>query len=127
MQEKTLLTSSLLPLGFQYPGQLKRLVEIEALEFEPWTILTGDRLQQKFEGIKQRYPQRTLVPFAMREDLDDVACFDVQNNNYICIIHDYALPGWEQNNKRIYLTFHEWLRDAFEHFLERGDWDADIY
>lgn len=122
-----LLTSDELPQGFSYPGQLKRLAEIEALEFQPWTILTGEKLREKFQGLKARYPQRSLVPIAARQDYDDVACFDLNAGNVICIIHDYASAGWEQSNKKTYSTFHQWLRDAFEDFLMWGDGEADVY
>ena len=57
----------------------------------------------------------TVVPFANRQDNDDVACFDLDRGG-ISIIHDFASVGWEQ--REVYPTFYAWLRQAVEDLIE---------
>lgn len=66
-----LLPLSDLPTGFQYPSQFIRVVELDLTNLEPWWILTGERLNTRHRGLQQRYPDRSLVPFAIRQDNDD--------------------------------------------------------
>lgn len=40
------------------------------------------------------YPGRSLVPFACRQDNDDVACWDLdQGRGRVVIVHDFKSPG----------------------------------
>lgn len=59
-------------------------------------------LEFRFNGLKQRYSTRKLVPFARRGDNDDVACLDAteqSNKPKIIIIHDWASPGYENRGE----------------------------
>jgi hypothetical protein len=53
-----------------------------------------------------------LVPFAKRDDSDDVACWEKGSLSKVMIIHDYASSGWEQ--REILEDFWTWLRKAVE-------------
>jgi hypothetical protein len=67
-------------------------------------------------GLKERYPDRKLVPFARRQDNDDVACWDLaKGGGTVTIIHDYASPGWEQRDE--FSGFNDWLRRAIEDLI----------
>lgn len=112
----TLLPESHLPDGFTYPDDLLRIVEHGLLEPHPWWILTSDPLIARAEGVRQRYPDRTLVPFARRQDNDDVACFEVDGEHGpVVVIHDFATPGWEQ--RASYPSTYAWFRQAVDDFI----------
>lgn len=90
-----LLPVHALPPGFGYPAAFVRVVELRLIELEPWQILGGDQLGRRHEGLRLRYSARRLVPFARRQDDDDVACCDIDRGG-ISVIHDFADAGWEQ-------------------------------
>lgn len=110
-----LLTTDDLPDGFMYPPQFVRVVELGLTNFEPWWIIDGDRLRKLFAGLRRRYPERSLVPFAVRQDNDDRACWDTDVGNLV-IVHDFASPGWEQRSE--FDDFYGWFRQAVEDFIE---------
>jgi hypothetical protein len=112
-----LITISSLPEGFEYPQEFVRVVELGLTNIEPWWIIDGERLRNRFAGLQKRYPARGLVPFAVRQDNDDVACWDVSAGN-VAIVHDFASPGYEQRNE--FPNFYAWFRQAIEDFIEFG-------
>lgn len=69
-----LLKGSDLPQNFGYPRLFVRVAEQGLLDLEPWHVLVGDELRRRAAGLAKRCPDRTLVPFASRQDNDDVAC-----------------------------------------------------
>ncbi|OOE77139.1 hypothetical protein [Salinivibrio sp. ML290] len=111
MVEK-LLTERETPEWFSYSQDFLRIVEQGLLDFDPWIILQNEQLRTRFFGLKERYPERQLIPFARREDNDDVACWDRDKPGIIIIIHDFSSPGYE--NKEEYKSFWDWLRAALE-------------
>ena len=104
-----------LPEEFAYPPEFVRIVELGLTELEPWWIMSGDLLRERYVGMAQRYPARVLVPFARRQDNDDVACWDVDRQALV-LVHDYATPGYEQ--RREFPDFYAWLRQAVEDLIE---------
>lgn len=111
-----LLRDDELPKGIRYPGPFLRLVERGLTHFEPWIILEGDRLRAHHRGLRDRYPARTLVPFARRQDNDDVACWEAGGGGRVVIVHDFASPGWERRAE--FADFYGWLRRAVEDLIE---------
>ena len=77
-----LLSVEELPDGFSYPAEFLRIVGLGLTQLEPWWILDGDNLRIRHLGLQRRYPSRKLVPFARREDNDDVACWDLDKGRY---------------------------------------------
>lgn len=122
-----LIPAQELPEGFTYPSTITHVIEHGIINLEPWEIMTGEYLLNRHRILKENFPARNLVPFAQRTDNDDLACFDVADANLIRIVHDFASPGWEQRDPRIFNTFHDWLRVAFEDFLAWSDEEADEY
>jgi hypothetical protein len=110
-----LLSTGDLPAGFEYPHEFVRVVELGLTNIEPWWIIDGDRLRSRFTGLRERYPERSLVPFAIRQDNDDVACWDTVAGN-VAIVHDFASPGYEQCTG--FSNFYVWFRQAIEDFIE---------
>lgn len=116
-----LLSRELLPEWFEYPKNLLSLLEDDEIDFGPWQLLHGKWLNVRHTGLKERYPNLDLVPFARRLDDDDVACFDVSERSSIPkvkIIHDFASSGWEE--REAFESFDIWLQEAKE--LAK-DWD----
>lgn len=112
-----LLPLSDLPDGFEYPAEFIRVVELGLIDLEPWWIFDGDQLWSRAEGLRSRYPDRRLVPFARRQDNDDVACWDLAEGD-VAIVHDFASPGWERRAR--FPDFYAWLRQAIEDLIEHG-------
>ena len=92
-----LLREDELPTGFTYPRAFLRAVERGLTHLEPWWVFDGDNLRSRARGLRARFPDRALVPFARREDNDDVAC-------------------WERRG--VYPDFYAWLRQAVEDMIE---------
>ena len=107
-----------LPDGFLYPRQFVRVVELGLTDLEPWLILQGEQLHGHLLGLRKRYPLSSLVPFARRQDNDDVACWDVTKSNVV-IIHDFASPGFE--GRQEFENFNSWLRQAIDDLIEFDD------
>ena len=114
-----LLTIEDLPGRFEYPRSFIRIVELGLTSLEPWWILQGEPLRTKLFGLRERFPARILVPFAARQDNDDVAAFDLANNSKVTIVHDYASPGWERDE--VFPSFYAWLRRAIEDLIVFDD------
>lgn len=113
-----LLDEKVLPEWFSYPKNFLRIADQCLLNFDPWVILKGDDLCSCYMGLKVRYPERSIIPFAAREDNDDIACWDIENGTAVLIIHDYASPGWE--NRGRFNDFWDWLRSAIEETIIYG-------
>ncbi|MFE5125964.1 hypothetical protein [Streptomyces sp. NPDC056669] len=110
-----ILSHTELPNGFAYPDIFVRAAESGLTSLEPWWLLEGENLRARHSGLKERFPDRVLVPFARREDNDDVACWDLENGK-VCIVHDFSSPGREERGS--FEGFADWLRAALEDFIE---------
>ncbi len=101
------LSEKVKPTGFKYPKAYVDFVVSDFPNLEPWHFFYS-KLDYRFLGLKERYPSKELVPFARRQDNDDIACFDAKTNDgRVLIIHDFASPGWEE---RLSLdNFEAWL------------------
>jgi hypothetical protein len=112
----TLLEPIDLPAGFTYPRAFVRLVARRLTWFEPWWVMDAAMAVDRIKGMAERYPSRPLVPFAKREDNDDVACFEVGAGEKVFVIHDYATHGWER--REVFDDVYAWLRRAVEDMIE---------
>jgi len=102
-------------IEFEFPIELKRIIEHDLYNLEPWHILDTDQILKRYQGMKERYPAKELIPFASRQDNDDVACFEKGSGYRIYLIHDYASQGWEQH--AVYDDFWQWFRAAIEDMI----------
>ncbi len=112
-----LLTLDDLPDGFSYPEEFIRVVELGLTNLEPWWIMDGDLLRVRQTGIESRYPSRKLVVFAMRQDNDDVACWDLDQGGVV-VVHDFASAGYE--TREHYSDFYCWFRQAIDDLVGFG-------
>lgn len=111
-----LLNKSDLPNGFEYPLEFAKIIKQGIVDLDPWVILDGDHLKDRFIGLKERYKRRTLIPFARRLEDDDLACWDTSMDAKVVIIHDFASEGWEE--RKIFDTFWDWFRSAVDDMIE---------
>jgi len=97
---------------------------VEAGEFDlgPWQLLLGKWLKVRQEGLAKRFPDRGLVPFARRLDDDDVACWDREKPGKVCIVHDFAAPGWEVRDEYpSFASWHEAARQDAQDYDREGE------
>jgi hypothetical protein len=111
-----LLAESERPDWFMYPGEFIRLVETGITRFPPWRIIEATSVVSRMNGLRERYPNRELVPFATRLDCDDLACWERGKMPAVVVIHDFASSGWEQ--QRSFEGFWDWFRSAINDFIE---------
>lgn len=103
-------------LNFKFPDAFMKTVELNLIDFDVWYILDKESFFERYKGLKERYPTRMLIPFARRDDCDDVACFEVNKPDKVEIIHDFASVGFEQRKE--YSNFWEWLKSAIDKMIE---------
>lgn len=115
-----LLDTTELPSWFAYPPDFLHVVRSESPDIGPWQILLGKWLRVRHEGLKKRFPDRGLVPFARRLDNDDVACWDRDKSGGVRVVHDFSAPGWE--GRAEYGAFAAWYQAARE---EADGYDSD--
>ena len=113
--ETRLLTAEELPPRFEYPKLLLRMVDARLKYLEPWFILEGDLLRQRYQGLKDRFPGRLLVPFAARQDCDDIACWSSAPPK-VHVVHDFAKEGWQDRGS--FDDINAWLRAAVDDFIQ---------
>jgi hypothetical protein len=110
------------PIGFEYPAGFKRAIQRGLVDLGAWTVLDAGHAVALGHCLRQRYPARSVVPFARRVDNDDVACFDVEAPGAVVVIHDYASAGWEA---RVYRDVYAWLQQAVADMVERDELDDE--
>lgn len=113
--------------GFAYPQGLEKVVELGLVDLDSWFIMEATLASRYAEGMRERYPERQLIPFAKRTDNDDVACFEMGDGQRVHVIHDFADPGWEQ--RAVYEDFWSWFQEAVELLIEESrseDQTADV-
>ncbi|WP_256082111.1 hypothetical protein [Massilia sp. YIM B04103] len=114
-----LLNSDELPTWFTYPSDFVEQVQAGLGDIGPWQILKGQWLHVRHEGLKKRFPDRDLVPFARRLDDDDVACWDSRQPTHVFIVHDFSAPGWEERAE--FSSFQAWMLAAQEDAKDYDD------
>lgn len=111
-----LLDNSTLNDEFEYPKEFLKILELGFCIKKPWEITEGEQLLIRYNGIRSRYPNRKLIPFAHRKDCDDVACWDAKDHLKVYLIHDYASPGFEQ--VAVFPSFWDWFKQMIEDVIE---------
>lgn len=102
---------------FKYPKEFIRILELNLIDFDVWYILNEKDVIDKLKGLRKRYSKRKLIPFAKRDDNDDIACFEILGEKVkIQLIHDFASEGFEQ--RHTYDDFWEWFREVIEELIE---------
>ncbi|AQY51493.1 hypothetical protein PWEIH_07881 [Listeria weihenstephanensis FSL R9-0317] len=101
---------------YVYPESFQKIVELNMVNFDLWYLFDAERATRRYYDLKRRYPKRDLIPFAKRDDNDDIVCFEIGKGNKIQLIHDYSSEGYEQRGE--YEDFWTWVRDAVNEMIE---------
>lgn len=104
---------------FKYPASYIKAVDLNLIDFEFWYLMSKEQVALRICGLRERYPNRKLIPFARRDDCDDIACFEVGKELKVQIIHDFASEGYEQRGE--YNDFWEWMKVALDELIEKGE------
>ncbi|MEM7245740.1 MAG: hypothetical protein AAF533_10380 [Acidobacteriota bacterium] len=119
------LSEALAAVGLSVPEALHRVHALGLTRLEPWSFLEAEELSSRLAGLTERYVTRRVVPFAGRQDDDDVACFLVAGEEgppgTVLVIHDFASPGWEV--RQVFDSFWGWFRLAIEDLIEGSELD----
>ena len=105
-----------LPISFKYPKEFLWVLENGVNQLTPWIILDKEFILSRYSSLRKRYPSRNLFPFASRQDCDDLACWDLNDNNKIKIIEDYTRANPFEDVT--YDTFLDWFRQAIDDMID---------
>lgn len=105
-------------LDYNYPQGYIKLKELHLIDFEYWYFIPDNQVDKRFMGMKERFPNRKYIPFARRDDCDDIACFESGKGETVFIIHDYASDGYEERKR--YNDIWEWVRDAIDELINEN-------
>lgn len=95
---------------YTYPEAFYKLVDLNLVNFDVWYLLDSESALTHYQGLQVRYPERRLIPFARRDDCDDLACFEIGKSGRVQLIHDFANSGWEQRKE--FQDLWKWLEAA---------------
>ena len=104
---------------FKYPASFIKAIDLNLVDFDFWYFMTREQVSIRINGLIKRYPNRKLIPFARRDDSDDIACFEVGKDSKIQIIHDFASEGYEQRGE--YNNLWDWMKAAIEELEIKGE------
>jgi hypothetical protein len=107
------------PGWLTYPPAMIELVRSARMPLIPWHFVTAWSALQRYQRF-QSHLRRHLIPFALRQDREDLACFEMGKADQVFIIHDNTDPGWEDEG--YFADFADWLR-AVE--AESAEWEQD--
>lgn len=101
---------------YKYPESYERLVELDLVNFDIWFLMESEQATNIYSGMKKRYPNRKLIPFAKRVDNDDTACFEIGKGSKVQLIHDFASEGFEQRKE--FDDFWDWVECAMKEMID---------
>ncbi|EKZ0860998.1 hypothetical protein ABZ088_002236 [Listeria monocytogenes] len=101
---------------FIYPEAYNKLIELNLVDFDVWYLIESNRATRRYHDLKERYPNRKLIPFARRGDNDDIACFEIGKENRVQLIHDFTTEGFEQRGE--FDDLWEWVESAVKTMVE---------
>jgi hypothetical protein len=114
MNGMKMLNRSDLDVQVTLPDGLSRVVKQGLVDLTPWHVMPRDLALKRLPGLRQRY-SRKYVPFAYRQDNDDIACIDPAAPDEIVIVHDFASEGSELRER--FDSFWAWFRAAIEDMI----------
>ncbi|WIY63164.1 hypothetical protein [Bacillus arachidis] len=106
---------------YKYPESYEKLIELNLVDFDVWYLIESGQATRRYYDLKERYPNRSLIPFARRDDSDDIACFEIGKGSKVQLIHDFTSEGFEQRKE--FSDFWEWVEVAMKEMIDynRGE------
>lgn len=114
MRIHTFYEESDLDVPLSFPDGLLRTMRQNLLDLTPWHFLPREIAVVRLRSMRQRYT-RKYVPFAYRQDSDDLACIDPVNPCAVVIVHDFASEGTELRKR--FDSYWDWFREAIEDMI----------
>ena len=98
--------------------ELSRVFELGLTNLDPWIFYSENAdYETRYNGLKERFPSVDLVPFARREDRDDIVCWEKgHGSEKVFLIHDYSSEGWEKRKQ--FSDFWDWFKQAVDDMIE---------
>ena len=103
------------PAEFEVPREFLALQDAQVEVLGPWLFPGEDILTWRFRGLRERFPEAVLLPFAQRLDNDDIACWTPPFPS-VCVLHDFSTWGWERRKE--YADIRAWLHWAVDDILD---------
>lgn len=103
-----------LDVQVKLPDGLSRILNQNLVDLTPWHVMPRDLALKRLHGLRQRYSCK-YVPFAYRQDNDDLACIDPARPEEIVIVHDFASEGTELRKR--FDSFWDWFRAVVEEMI----------
>lgn len=103
---------------YKYPEAFNKIIELNLVDFDIWYLIEEGQATRRYQALKERFPNRKLIPFARRDDNDDIACFEIEKGGKVELIHDFTTEGFEQ--KREFEDLWEWIKFAVDEMIEEN-------
>jgi len=111
MNEEILNTDDF-ELVFHYPDALERLIALKLINFDLWYLMTREQSEVILRQLKMNCNRKGLIPFARRGDNEDIACFEIGNNEKVVVLKTCEFLGYRP--RQVFDSVWDWLRDAIE-------------
>jgi len=100
---------------FKFPPSYLKVIELNLVDYEYWYLMNEKQIKTRKEGLEKRFPNRKLIPFARRDNNDDIACFEIGHGEKVFIVHDFASEGYEHRQE--FDTFWSWFISAIKELI----------
>ncbi len=101
--------------NFSFPASYFRVIELNLVNYDYWYLMDKSQILTRREGLLNRYPNRNLIPFARRDNNDDIACFEVGHGERVFIVHDFASEGYERRQE--FDDFWSWFISSIKELI----------
>ena len=102
-------------IGYKYPESYLKVFDLKLIDFDHWFLMSLEQLIVRKKELEERYPNRKLIPFAGRYESDDIACFEMGNEEKVFIVHDFASEGYEKRQE--FDDFWSWFISAIKELI----------
>ena len=106
-----------LPRWFDPPFEFRYMIENGIVNLGTWSLIVDETRQSDYYALlKKKLPDREIVPLAQRFRDDMCACLELGKGEEIQLIDAFIGDGLE--NCGAVESYSDWVRYAFEDFLE---------
>jgi len=99
-------------LVYNYPDALERLVALRLINFDLWYLMNREQSMVIWKQMSLNCDRKGLIPFARRGDNEDIACFEVANNEKVLVLKNCEYLGYRP--RQAFDSVWDWFRDAIE-------------
>jgi hypothetical protein len=103
-----------LDVSVSLPEGLVRITSQGLINLSPWHVMPRELAKKRMTGLRGRY-RTQYVPFARRQDNEDLACIDPDRPGRVVVVHDFSAEGDEC--VATYDTFWNWFRSTVDDMI----------